>query len=110
MQRHPSVARALIAGLCATLIGVGFARFAYTPLLPPLIAQRWFPETAVVFLSAANLAGYLLGALGGRWMSARWTSVTVLRIAQLLVAASFVACAFPLSVSWFFLWRLVSGI
>jgi predicted MFS family arabinose efflux permease len=109
MQRS-SVARALIAGLCATLIGVGFARFAYTPLLPPLIAQRWFPETSAVFLSAANLAGYLLGALGGRWMAARSSNVAVLRIMQLLVAAAFVACAFPLSVPWFFVWRLLSGI
>ncbi len=109
MQRSP-VARALIAGLCATLIGVGFARFAYTPLLPPLIAQHWFPETAVVFLSAANLAGYLLGALGGRWLAARSSNVAVLRTMQLLVAAAFVACAFPLSVGWFFMWRLLSGI
>jgi predicted MFS family arabinose efflux permease len=109
MQR-PAVARALIAGLCATLIGVGFARFAYTPLLPPLIAQHWFPETAVVFLSAANLAGYLLGALGGRWLAARSSNVTVLRAMQLLVAIAFVACAFPLSVGWFFAWRLMSGI
>lgn len=109
MQRRV-VARALIAGLCATLIGVGFARFAYTPLLPPLIAQHWFPETAVVFLSAANLAGYLLGALGGRWLAARSSHVAVLRSMQLLVAAAFVACAFPLSVPWFFVWRLLSGI
>jgi predicted MFS family arabinose efflux permease len=109
MQR-PAVARALIAGLCATLIGVGFARFAYTPLLPPLIAQHWFPEAAVVFLSAANLAGYLLGALGGRWMAARSSNVTVLRTMQLLVAAAFIACAFPLSIDWFFAWRLLSGI
>ncbi len=109
MQRT-SVARALIAGLCATLIGVGFARFAYTPLLPPLIAQHWFPEAAVVFLSAANLAGYLLGALGGRWLGARSSNVAVLRTMQLLVAVAFVACAFPFSVSWFFVWRLLSGI
>ncbi|HEY1680183.1 MAG TPA: YbfB/YjiJ family MFS transporter [Candidatus Tumulicola sp.] len=109
MQR-PAVARALIAGLCATLIGVGFARFAYTPLLPPLIAQHWFPEAAVVFLSAANLAGYLLGALGGRWMAARSSNVAVLRTMQLLVAAAFIACAFPLSIDWFFAWRLLSGI
>jgi predicted MFS family arabinose efflux permease len=109
MQRS-TVARALIAGLCATLIGVGFARFAYTPLLPALIAQHWFPETAVVFLSAANLAGYLLGALGGRWLAARSSNVAVLRTMQLLVAAAFVACALPLSVGWFFIWRLLSGV
>jgi MFS family permease len=29
---------------------------------------------------------------------------------MLLVTAAFFACAFPLSVSWFFGWRLLSGI
>jgi hypothetical protein len=27
-------ARATLAGLCASLVGIGLARFAYTPLLP----------------------------------------------------------------------------
>jgi MFS family permease len=109
-MKQPPVGRALVAGLCASLIGIGFARFAYTPLVPALIAHRWFPETDVVFLSAANLAGYLLGAMGGRFLAARTSNVFVLRSMQLVVAAAFVACAFPFSVPWFFTWRLLSGI
>jgi predicted MFS family arabinose efflux permease len=110
ISKPPPIARALFAGLCASLIGIGFARFAYTPLVPPLIQQRWFPESAVVFLSAANLAGYLLGALCGRWLARQTSSAFVLRSMQLVVAAAFVACAFPLSEPWFFTWRLLSGI
>jgi Uncharacterised MFS-type transporter YbfB len=34
--------RATFAGLCATLVGIGLARFAYTPLIPALIAANWF--------------------------------------------------------------------
>ena len=30
------------AGLCASLVGLGLARFAYTPLIPALIAAKWF--------------------------------------------------------------------
>ncbi len=78
-SKPPTIARALFAGLCASLIGIGFARFAYTPLVPPLIQQRWFPESAVVFLSAANLAGYLLGALGGRFLARLTSNAFVLR-------------------------------
>jgi predicted MFS family arabinose efflux permease len=108
--KQAAVSRALIAGLCASLIGVGFARFSYTPLVPALIAQHWFSEASVVYLSAANLAGYLVGAISGRTLAARSSDTFVLRAMQLVVAAAFVACAFPLSVPWFFVWRFLSGV
>jgi hypothetical protein len=38
----PSAWRATLSGLSATLVGIGLARFAYTPLMPALIAARWF--------------------------------------------------------------------
>lgn len=98
------------AGLCASLVGIGLARFAYTPLIPALIEAHWFASSAVVFLGAANLAGYLIGALIGRPMAARWSSATVLRVMMVMVSLAFLGCAWPLSVSWFFCWRLLSGI
>ncbi|WP_394558888.1 YbfB/YjiJ family MFS transporter [Aquipseudomonas alcaligenes] len=98
------------AGLCASLVGIGLARFAYTPLVPVLIEAHWFSASAVVYLGAANLAGYLIGALGGRALAARWSSANVLRVMMLLVGLSFFACATPLSLAWFFSWRLLSGI
>jgi Uncharacterised MFS-type transporter YbfB len=49
------------AGLCASLVGLGLARFAYTPLIPALIAAKWFSPADAVYLGAANLAGYLAG-------------------------------------------------
>lgn len=98
------------AGLCASLVGIGLARFAYTPLVSALIDAHWFSPSAVVYLGAANLAGYLIGALGGRPLAARWSSTGVLRAMMVLVALSFFACAVPLSMAWFFGWRLLSGI
>ena len=55
--------RALLAGLAASLVGVGLARFAYTPLIPALIAVGWFSPADAAYLGAANLIGYLAGAL-----------------------------------------------
>ena len=98
------------AGLCASLVGIGLARFAYTPLVPALIDAHWFASSAVVYLGAANLAGYLIGALVGRPLAAYWSSAAVLRSMMLLVSLAFLACAWPLSVSWFFGWRLLSGV
>ena len=55
--------QATAAALSANLVGIGLARFARTPLIPVLIAAGWFTPSAAVSLGAANLAGYLAGAL-----------------------------------------------
>lgn len=102
--------RHILAGLCASLVSIGLARFSYTPLIPPLIQAHWFSAADIVYLGAANLAGYLLGALLGRPIARKLSNVTTLRLMMVLVTLAFLACAMPLSVSWFFGWRLVSGI
>jgi predicted MFS family arabinose efflux permease len=102
--------RYIFAGLCASLVGIGLARFAYTPLIPPLIQAHWFSASDVVYLGAANLAGYLVGALVGRPIAGRLSNQHTLRLMMVLVTAAFVACAFPISVGWFFGWRFVSGV
>lgn len=100
----------IFAGLCASLVSIGLARFAYTPLIPSLIQAHWFSASDVVFLGAANLVGYLIGALIGHPLARRTSNNTALRLMMLAVTLAFFACAFPLSVSWFFAWRLLSGI
>ena len=105
-----AAARAIFAGLSASLVGIGLARFGYTPLIPPLIEAHWFAAQDVVYLGAANLVGYLVGALVGRPLAARLTARATLRVMMMLASLAFFACAFPLSVSWFFVWRLLSGV
>ncbi|WP_460116481.1 YbfB/YjiJ family MFS transporter [Pseudomonas sp. S2_C03] len=100
----------IFAGLCASLVSIGLARFAYTPLIPSLIQAQWFSTHDVVYLGAANLVGYLIGALLGHPLARRTSNTTALRLMMLAVTAAFFACGFPLSVSWFFGWRLLSGI
>jgi predicted MFS family arabinose efflux permease len=100
----------IFAGLSASLVSIGLARFAYTPLIPSLIQAHWFSARDVVYLGAANLVGYLIGALIGHPLARRTSNKTALRLMMLAVTLSFFACAFPLSVSWFFGWRLLSGI
>jgi len=107
---HVAAWRTVLAGLSASLVGIGLARFAYTPLIPPLIQAHWFAASDVVNLGAANLAGYLVGALAGRPMAARYGNAHSLRAMMLAVTVAFLACAFPLSTGWFFAWRLISGV
>ncbi|HAQ84103.1 YbfB/YjiJ family MFS transporter [Bradyrhizobium viridifuturi] len=98
------------AGLCASLVGLGLARFAYTPLIPALIAAKWFTPAEAVYLGAANLAGYLAGALIARDLGARIGSVWALRGMMVLAAISCFACAVPISFVWFFGFRFLAGI
>ena len=96
--------------MCASFLGIGLARFAYSPLLPALILAHWFQASAAVYLGAANLGGYLIGALIGRQVGARFNNVRTLRMMEILVTLAFLACASPRSVAWYFCWRLLSGI
>ncbi|MGF6985165.1 YbfB/YjiJ family MFS transporter [Paraburkholderia sp. CNPSo 3155] len=105
-----NVWRGTLAGASASLIGIGLARFAYTPLLPAIIGAHWFPASTAAYLGAANLGGYLAGALLAGSMVRVAKPATVLRAMMLLVTIAFVACAVPVSFLWFFVWRLASGI
>ena len=100
----------IFAGLSASLVSIGLARFAYTPLIPSLIQAHWFCANDVVYLGAANLVGYLFGALIGRPLAYRLTNKNTLRLMMAAVTFSFFACGFPLSMRWFFGWRLLSGV
>ncbi|MBY4948116.1 MFS transporter [Cupriavidus respiraculi] len=100
----------IAAGFAASLASIGLARFAYAPLVPALIEAHWFSADKVVFLGAANLAGYLIGALVGHPLGRRMSNPRALRTMMVVVTAAFVACAYPLSSAWFFFWRLLSGV
>ncbi|KAK42745.1 membrane protein [Caballeronia jiangsuensis] len=101
---------AMLAGFCASLVAIGLARFAYTPLIPPLIEAHWFTSSQAVTLGAANFAGYLAGALVGRAIAKALTNRHALRLLMAIATAAFFACAFPLSIAWFFAWRFLSGL
>lgn len=100
---------AAFAGLCGSLVAIGLARFAYTPLIPSMIQAHWFSSSQTVTLGAANFAGYLIGAMAGRPLVAKLSNQSALRLLMAAVTIAFFACAWPVSVSWFFFWRLLSG-
>jgi len=102
--------RAVLSGACATLIGIGLARFAYTPLLPAVVSAGWFDAGAATYLAAANLGGYLAGVLLAAPLAAWRSPVAALRGAMVISAVSLLACAAPISFAWFFAWRFGSGV
>lgn len=102
--------QATLAGFCASLVGIGIARFAYTPLLPAIVAANWFAASSAAYLGAANLAGYLAGAVLAR-PAARVVAVRgIIRWMMVLASVAMLASAWPLSFGWFFAWRFASGL
>jgi predicted MFS family arabinose efflux permease len=101
--------RGTAAGFSASLVGIGLARFAYTPLLPAIVGAHWFDASKAAYLGAANLAGYLAGAILGRSLAAKTSTRFTLRAMMLLASIAFFACAYPVSFAWFFAWRFLSG-
>src|ERR1700677_1315253 len=108
--RHVPVWRGVLSAFCASVFGSGLSRFAYSPLLRAIVGALWFEPATAAYLGAANLAGYLAGALLGRPAAARIRVVTVLRASMALATLAFFACAFPLNFAWFFFWRVASGL
>jgi len=108
----PNERALLLTGFMATLSGVGLARFAYTALMPQMVQAQWFGGEQVAYLGAANLLGYLLGALAAAALAERFGALRVLLACWVAVALSFAACAWPLpygAMAWFSFWRWVSG-
>ncbi len=98
------------AGFSAVLVGIGLSRFAYTPLIPAIVELGWFSASQAAYAGAANLAGYLAGALLGLRLTARLPAAVVLRAMMLLAAVAFIACAWPFSFAWFSAWRFAAGL
>ncbi|WP_163144359.1 YbfB/YjiJ family MFS transporter, partial [Arhodomonas sp. KWT] len=59
-----------LAGAAATFAGIGLARFAYTPLIPAMVEAGWFSAAQSAYLGAANLLGYLVGAITANRLAA----------------------------------------
>lgn len=58
----------LLGGVCALVLTIGLARFAFTPLLPQMHAQAGLGVADGGLLAAINYAGYMSGALLAAWI------------------------------------------
>ena len=52
-----------LAGICSTLIAIGFGRFIYTPILPNMQDDLNFSSTTMGIISSYNYFGYLIGSI-----------------------------------------------
>lgn len=100
----------LLTGFLATLSSIGLARFAYTALMPQMVLSHWFNGEQAAYLGAANLLGYLIGAVLAAPCAERFGAVRVLALAWWAVALSFAASSWPQGMAVFSFWRFVAGV
>jgi len=61
-----------LAGLVSLAVAMGIGRFAFTPLLPIMLAERSVTLAGASLLASANYLGYLLGALACTFQPWLW--------------------------------------
>jgi predicted MFS family arabinose efflux permease len=102
--------RPALAGTAAVLTGIGLARFAYVPLFPAMVSAGWVSGAEAGLLGAMNLAGYVLGTMGGRTLGRRIGTARALDAGMALAIVASAGCAWDLGVAWLALCRLMTGL
>jgi MFS family permease len=100
----------VLAGICALVLTVGLARFAYTPLLPVMRAQAGLSDLAGGWLATINYAGYMAGTLlATRISDIRW-KFWGYRIGLVLAVLSTAAMACTMDVVIWGVFRFLGGL
>ena len=75
-----------------------------------MVAAGWVDPAGAGMIGAANLTGYLVGALSGRQVARRVGTATTLDIGMGLAAAAFAACAWQGGLLYLACWRGLAGV
>ncbi len=110
MREFFAIWRFALPGFGAILVGVGMGRFAYSAMIPVMVADGWLSLPAAANVGAGNMVGYLIGALTAHRLAAFAGPVRVLRASLLLCLGATIACAWPWGVEWIGLWRFATGV
>lgn len=102
--------RISIGGSATLLVGMGIGRFSYTPLIPALIEGGSLSATEAGYVSAFNLLGYLVGALGALRFRAACGEVPALKVSLVVSFACLAASIADYGFIWLVFWRFLVGV
>lgn len=101
--------KVIIAGICALILTVGIARFAYTPFLPLMLEQAGLSTLAGGWLATFNYVGYLFGILLIAWLSDLQLKFRLYRLNLMLAVLSTIGMGLTSNVLAWSVLRLVAG-
>lgn len=99
----------VFSGVCALIITVGLARFAYTPLLPIMNKEAGLSLLAGGWLATFNYIGYIIGALIAANLSDLSIKYRVYKVCLVVSIASTAAMGATTDVVIWALLRVLSG-
>lgn len=109
VSRWQGLAAALGLAL-APLVALGFSRFAYALLLPPMQNEFAWSFLKAGALNTSNAFGYLAGALLAAWIGRRWGMLQTFTWAMVLSALALMATAWPSSFTLLLAVRACGGV
>lgn len=102
--------RVIFAGICALILTVGLARFAYTPLLPIMRGEAGLSDLAGGWLATFNYMGYITGALIAATISDLNRKFQLYRIGLVVAVTSTAAMGMTQDINLWVALRFVSGL
>lgn len=105
-----SPARVILAGICALILTVGLARFAYTPMLPVMRDGAGLSDLAGGWLATFNYLGYITGAIIAALTSSLQRKFIFYRTGLVLGVLTTAAMGLTDNVYLWALWRYLAGI
>ncbi len=94
-----------------TVLGcLGFARFGYTMILPHMKEGLGLTKTQAGNLATGNLVGYLILAIVGGFLAARYGPRLVISLSMLLIGATMFLTGLAPNFQTALLWRTLTGV
>lgn len=92
--------RGALAANAGLIIGVGIGRYSYTALVPMVVISGYLTPEQGGYTAAANLAGYVAGAIVAERAARQWQALIVLRAALLGTLCGLALSAMPWGFAW----------
>ncbi len=107
--KQPARWRVIVAGICALILTVGLARFAYTPMLPIMREQAGLTHWAAGWLATVNYVGYMAGTLLAASINDLGRKYLIYRCGLVIAVVSTAAMGWTDSVPVWSVLRFVAG-
>jgi len=102
--------KVILAGICAVILTVGIARFAYTPMLPVMQSEAGLTKLAGGWLATFNYAGYMAGVLMAAFLKDLEHKYRLCRLGLLVALISTVGMGLTENQYLWVLWRFIAGL
>ena len=81
----------LLPGFAATMMGIGFSRFSFTPMSALMVEKHLLTSQDITIIAAFMMAAYAIGAFAASSLSARFGAVSVVRASFVIVSLGLLA-------------------